>query len=150
MDGKLNPRDAGLTLIELMVVIAILSVLAVGVSVTAMRGTAAADASDMAWFRTQFDHHQRLAVTSATSFGLYVSPKELRVARMRADGWDPQGSARAWRGRVAHRTLNATPEFDAPDIILRASGQSSAFNITFGAGTTCTSDGWNGLVCDNN
>ncbi|WP_390915541.1 prepilin-type N-terminal cleavage/methylation domain-containing protein [Pseudosulfitobacter sp. SM2401] len=147
MARELTKPDAGVTLIELLVVVAVLAVLAVGVSITAMRGSDSGDRADMAWFQAQFDQHQTLAITSVRSYGLIVSPKDLRVAQHQSDGWEPQSSARRWRARVAFSRRDRASNFAAPDIILLASGQSSAFDITFGARHTCTSDGWNGLTC---
>lgn len=145
-------RDAGFTLIELLVVVAIMSVLAVGVSITAIRSGNSAGTSDMAWFQNQFERHQALAIVSGQSYGLFVHPNELRIAQNQSDGWAAQGSARRWRGRVTLVNKNTKRDFGDPDVVVLASGQSSAFSITFGSSQTrtCRSDGWTGLTCDAN
>ena len=147
MGRTIARSDTGVTLIELLVVVAVLSVLAVGVSITAMRGSGQLDRSDMAWFRAQFDQYQTLAITSGRSYGMFVGPKDLRVAWRDMDGWQAQSSARRWRTRVALAAHSRPADFDAPDIIILASGQNNAFDISFGASHTCHSDGWSGLTC---
>jgi prepilin-type N-terminal cleavage/methylation domain-containing protein len=143
---KLDP-DAGFTLIELMVVVAVLSVLAVGVTITALRSDSASDSADMAWFEAQFNQYQSLAITSGHSYGIFVGPKDLRIARRQASGWNSQDSARKWRGKVSIANLSPRYKLDRPDILLLATGQASTFDIAFGSKNACRSDGWAGLTC---
>ena len=149
MGRKLTPSDAGVTLIELLVVVAVLAVLAVGVSITAMRGSDSGAGADMAWFEAQFNQHRALAITSASSFGMILSPKELRIAQHQSDEWIQQTSARRWRDRTTFSTRSPKADFETPDIVFLASGQSTAFDITFGAGRSCTTDGWSDLTCNS-
>jgi prepilin-type N-terminal cleavage/methylation domain-containing protein len=149
MGRKLTPSDAGVTLIELLVVVAVLAVLAVGVSITTMRGSGDGAQSDIAWFQSQFEQHRALAITSASSFGMIANPKELRITQHQSGGWAPQESARRWRDRMVFSSRSPKTNFNAPDIVMLASGQSTAFEITFGTAHTCITDGWGPLTCNS-
>lgn len=154
MGGELDPRhrDAGVTLIELLVVVAVLAVLAVGVTITAVRGQGNAGAADAQSFARAFDMARHLAVHSRQSQGLQITATDWRPMRRTARGWVETAPARPWRSRA---TLSGTaPSFDPdrPDIVVLATGQSSAFDLVFaargGGAHRCASDGWAGLACD--
>ncbi|MBD3664937.1 prepilin-type N-terminal cleavage/methylation domain-containing protein [Sulfitobacter sp. TSTF-M16] len=144
-----------MTLIELLVVTTVLSVLAVGASLTAIRNITPAPDADMAWFRTQFDTQRNLAIQGRATRGLRITAQGLGFARRTATGWQINAPTRAWAGKVT--IANVEPRLVAgslavPDLIMLATGQSSAFDVVFtdGAASTrrCRSDGWTGLTCD--
>jgi prepilin-type N-terminal cleavage/methylation domain-containing protein len=148
-------RETGVTLIELTVVTAVLAVLAVGVSLTAIRSAAPAVETDMAWFRTQFATQQSLAIQARATRGLRISPQGLSLARRTVDGWQITAPSRPWSGRVT--IADVAPRLSvgaktAPDVILLANGQSSSFEVVFAHhgndSRRCRSDGWTGLTCD--
>jgi prepilin-type N-terminal cleavage/methylation domain-containing protein len=150
----IRPSDAGFTLIELLVVISVLSILSVGATLAASRQGASAATADRAWFEEQYTALRDLATQGRNSKGLSVTPKGLSFARKTAEGWQIGDPIRRWRGKVSVAGLRPQPGLNAPDIILLASGQSSAFDIRFtgrrGPSQNCHSDGWTGLTCDTN
>lgn len=161
MGGELTPdrrcvgvipkhRDAGVTLIELLVVVAVLAVLAVGVTITAVRGQGAATAADAQSFARAFDLARHLAVHSRQSQGLQITSTEWRLMRRTAQGWVEAAPARAWRGRATLSTDHTVFDPDTPEIVVLATGQSSAFDLVFstrGDVARCASDGWDGVTC---
>jgi prepilin-type N-terminal cleavage/methylation domain-containing protein len=154
LTAPLSRPDAGVTLIELMVVVAIMSVLAVGVSITAVRTDRTSSGTDRTWFERSYDRNRTLAIHGQQSRGLNVRPNGLVPVHMTPDGWAPQTSAHRWADRVA---LNTRQVFDAPpqqpDIMFLSNGQTTAFDISFSTGLAqalhCRSNGWTGLICDD-
>lgn len=144
--------DQGFTLIELLVVISVLAVLSVGATLAVSGRGMDTAASDRAWFEAQFRALGDLAMQGRTSKGLSITPQGLSFAHRTGDGWDIGNPVRPWQGTVTVASLRPRPAVDAPEIILLANGQSTAFNIRFsgnrGASQSCQSDGWTGLTCD--
>ena len=146
--------DAGITLVELLVVTAVLSVLAVGVSLTAVRSTSKNATSDGEWFRNQFQLQQSLAIQERSSRGLSITNKGLAIAARRSVGWETKKPARAWRGKVTLGRTAPRRQFDGPDIVFLPNGQTTAFELVFssrqgGPAQRCRSDGWTGVTCSN-
>tara|TARA_R110002049_G_scaffold44333_3_gene129869 strand:- start:116265 stop:116753 length:489 start_codon:yes stop_codon:yes gene_type:complete len=143
--------DDGVTLVELLVVVAVLAVLAVGTSVLALRSGTDRAETDLALFRSSYDTARTLAIEGRSPQGLNVAAQGLARLRHGADGWHAPDSLRRWQGRVTLAMSGPPPPFDAPDIILLATGQTSAFSIVFDPGNAaprrCQSDGWTGLTC---
>lgn len=143
-----QPAQAGFSLVELLVVIAVLAVLGVGAVLSAGRGgPEAAARSDMARFRGSFADQQALAVQGRETLGLLVQGKGLRRARLGPEGWVPSGGAQPWRGRVAFSAPAGAFQPGAPDIRFLSNGRTSRFSIGFASGGRCESDGWTGLTC---
>lgn len=154
MGGELDPcrRDAGVTLIELLVVVAVLSVLAVGVTLTALRGQANAGVADARSFARAYDMARHLAVHGRQSQGLHITSTDWQPMRRTDQGWVPAAPARPWRGRAILSGRGGALDPGMPDIVVLATGQSSAFDLVFSArggraGPRCASDGWAGLAC---
>lgn len=138
--------DAGVTLIELMIVVAILASLATGVSLLASRGAGTAE-TDLAAFRQSYADNTALAVLERRRRGLALEPGGSRQMLIRASGWAEPGRLRAWKGPVSWLVEGPRPAPGAPDIQFLPDGHSSAFVISFGT-RQCRSDGWTGLRCD--
>ena len=149
--------DAGFTLIELLISVAVLAVLAVGAALALPR-SGGGGASDLALFRSQFATARSLAITGQQSRGLRIDPQGLTAAFRGDGGWQNADRTLRWRGRVAYqpRSLQAAVASnrgagDPPGLVVLATGQTTAFDITFGSGGSsrrCQSDGWTGLTCD--
>ncbi|WP_323783834.1 prepilin-type N-terminal cleavage/methylation domain-containing protein [Thalassovita sp.] len=145
--------EAGFTLIELLITVAIMAILAVGVSLSAARGPK--ERSDLALFRDQFNTARAMAIAGGQSRGLQLGPRGLQLAERTATGWQISDQVLRWRGRVSLRVPFDTDAGgrDTPDLVVLATGQTTAFDISFadrGRVESCRSDGWTGLICDAN
>lgn len=146
-------RQAGFTLIELVVCVAILAVLAVGATLAAGRGSAAAE-SDAARFRRLWEESRDLAIREQSRRGLTLGPRGITLSRLDPGGWSAGDTPVPLRASAVLRRAAAEPPPSpgAPDIVLLANGRSTAFSVSFGAsdgtpGQRCRSDGWTGLTC---
>ena len=144
--------DAGVTLVELLVVVAVLAVLGVGSSIMAFRGDGSDAAhSDHAWFQANYERARLLAIEARSPRGLNITASGLQRLSFGPDGWEGDAPARKWQGRVTLANQRPRPRSGMPDIMLLANGQSTAFTINFHNGVTarqrCETDGWTGLQC---
>ena len=157
MDPELEPdlaqKEAGFTLVELLVSIAVLAVLALGATLALPRGSAPAQ-RDMALFQRQFEQMRQLAITGQSSRGLVIGPEGLRLAsrqanpqaspqasqvdpqtdrppRGQAQTWQISPRPQPWQGRVHFEPLTSQARSGIPDIQFLADGRSSAFRIHF-------------------
>ncbi|MBY6162541.1 prepilin-type N-terminal cleavage/methylation domain-containing protein [Mameliella alba] len=148
MDAGLRSGDAGFSLLEVMVSVAVLAVLAVGVGLSTGGAVTGAE-RDAQRFRQAFQQTWALAVMARAEHGLEVTPTEVRLSRRGPEGWEPGQLLHEWRGR-ASLVLSAPLPLQGPPIRLGADGRASAFTVTFRTrGTTwrCISDGWSDLTC---
>lgn len=152
MDQRLRPQDTGTTLVELLVVVAILAVLGVGVSLMAVRAPQAAPQQDQTRFRTTFTRLQDLSVQGQAVHGLQVSASGWQAMRRDGDGWQPLGQPQRWQGRALLSGGTRAYAPGGPQIVLLPSGQSTPFDIRFAAGAdrarACRGTGWDGVTCD--
>ena len=183
MDPELEPeilphtaqREAGFTLVELLVAIAVLAVLALGASLALPRGAPPTE-SDMALFQRQFEQMRQLAITGQSSRGLRITPQGLQLARRQASAqtalldspeahsakaseplprWHVSARQQRWQGRVQFISQNSAGRAPigsgAPDIQLLADGRSSAFIIRFfpRSGSASTGTGAQRASCRN-
>jgi prepilin-type N-terminal cleavage/methylation domain-containing protein len=139
--------QAGVTLIELVVVVAVMATLAVGASLTAGRSTTGAQ-SDLSAFRDAYSQARALAVHGGEQRALVISAQGHRVALWHDGDWQVSGRLQRWRSSVSYLQeggRRAGP--DQPNLRFLANGQTSAFSIQLGR-TQCHSDGWTGLICN--
>ncbi|BBU58344.1 hypothetical protein KU6B_46090 [Mameliella alba] len=148
MDGGLRSGDAGFSLLELMVSVAVLAVLAVGVGLSTGAAVPGAE-RDAQRFQRTFDQSWALAILARQEQGLEITPRGLTLSRHTTDGWDETRRLFDWRGQA--RLVSSTPmPAGTPRIRLRADGGTSAFALTFSGGGEvwrCASDGWSRLTC---
>lgn len=164
--------DAGFTLVELLVAIAVLAVLALGASLALPRSSVPAE-RDMALFQRQFEQMRQLAITGQSSRGLRITPQGLRLARRQATSqanlladalvgpeasgqnqrWHLSARQQRWQGRVQFISQNSAGRAPigsaAPDIQFLADGRSSAFTIRFSprSGSASTGTGAQRASC---
>lgn len=136
MDAELSPRakDAGLTLIELLVAIAVLAALAVGAGLLLPR----AGESDAARFARSVETARQTAILTGTPRALRITPTRVTPLTWAGTGWQTDGPA---------LTLG-TPAALAGDplLILLPDGRSTSVSLQLGR-IRCTSDGWTRLTC---
>ncbi|MDA7426916.1 prepilin-type N-terminal cleavage/methylation domain-containing protein [Primorskyibacter aestuariivivens] len=151
--------DAGFSLIELLVVVAILAVLAVSVQIAVPSGRLA-HAEDRATLANLMKRQHQKAVFTGVSQGIALDRGALQPLRLAGDRWRTDGSPVSLQGAVVLRGDRPDPEFDGaagswrPDILLSPNGDVNAFIAVFrktGAGggvLNCDPDLLEGLSCD--
>jgi len=152
-----NSRTAGFSLIELVVVVAILSFLTVTASLTVgQRGEGGQ--ADATFLQNQFEQLRSAAVYSQIVRGLKISPTGMQIVEFDPeDGrWKDVGREFKWRGRLSLRLKHKqggnylVKRPDEPDVVFLTSGQTTAFTAAFTGGQdnrVCQTDGWTGLNC---
>jgi type II secretion system protein H len=146
MDARVtSARDAGFTLIELMIVVTILSLLTLTVSLGANRPRTT---QSQDWARLQAVHGvlREQAVLSQQVLGLALTPQGYQRLRRTGGDWVAQGDTVAWRDQVAVQV----PFDPGTPVSFLPSGQSTPLRARFEAGGAvrfCESDGWNAMSC---
>ena len=136
---------AGFTLIELMVVVAILALLTTTLTLSVSRPRGA-DMADAKRFEAVYSQLRDEAVMSGQILGLQVDADGFQRLRWQAGAWQEVGAAADWRGavQVIEPLDRRAPLQFAP------SGQVSPVRMRFDAGEqsrTCRGDAWAGLSC---
>jgi type II secretion system protein H len=139
-------NNAGFSLIELTVVVAILSILSVSVSLTLRGRPATADATK---FTRAYDLARSKAIHSGQRHGLVVARQSFSAAHFLGGQWETSAQEQAFDGAATVRVVNA-PVSDAPTLVFLPTGQTTAFEIDFSTAQnrqTCRTDGWAPLSC---
>lgn len=156
MDPRIEPssrRTAGFSLLELVVVIAVVGILSLGISLSLSGGRSTGGyPRDATRFESQYNALRDSAIHSRTPVALSLGPAGWQVMRRRNGVWQGEGPRVRWNGAaVFQRDLSApVPSTPLPEVIFLPDGRSSAFSIRFsdaGQVVQCASDGWQGLEC---
>ncbi len=145
MDAALKRRRgaAGFTLIELMIVVAVLALLTTTVSLSVSRPRAQGG-TDWARFEAVHDRLRQEAVLSRQVLGLEVTTDGYRRLIRRDGDWQAVGEEIGWRGSAA-----LLAPFDGP-VVFGPSGQSTPVRLRFEGGDgarLCTGNGWVEVTC---
>jgi len=139
-------RNAGFTLIELMIVVTVLSVLtlSVGLGVTRPRSPNAQD-----WARFQAAHAQLRdqAILSGEVLGLALDGGGFQRLAWRDGGWVQAGQALRWRDAVQV----IAPQDGRGPVLVTPGGRGTALRLRFERGarvTICVTDGWGPVSCE--
>ena len=139
-------RDSGFTLVELLLVVAAMSVLAIGGTLAVGRFGASStpDAQQLAKLDAELATRARVARQPQ---GLEVTPTGYRRLERRADGWQPRGADGRWSGRA---------DWDADDargrriLVFLPDGRATPYAVAFraaAAGWRCVRDAWTAPRC---
>jgi len=142
---RFTAGTAGFTLIELMVVIAILALLTVSVSLGVNRPQSV-NAQDWSRFQTVYKTLREQAVLGQEVLGLMLSRQGYQRMRREGAAWTNIGDPIAWRGKVQ---VQAPFDPDVP-VAFQPKGQSTPVRLRFEDGARvvfCECDGWAKISC---
>lgn len=157
MDPEIDTQSshiAGFSLIELVVVMAVIAILSLSVSLSLSRGKSVGGMPrDAVRMQGQFAALRDSAIHGRRPAALSVIPAGWQVMRMQDGVWQGAGPRVRWSGAaVFQRDLSAPlPDGSAPEVVFLPDGRSTAFSIRFtdrGVVAVCTSDGWAPLECN--
>ncbi len=141
-------REAGVTLIELLIVLAVLATVAVAGTLAVGRADLGTR-SDQQRFEAQFAAARSLAVHSGRARGLALDPAGLSLAAFDGARWQVSDRVLRFDRRVAFFPDVAFVPPGTPEIVFLPDGRATAFRLQLGGpdGALCTSDGWSALTC---
>lgn len=156
MDLEIDTRSshiAGFSLIELVVVMAVIAILSLSVSLSLSRGVSVGGMPrDAVRMQGQFAALRDASIHGRRPAALSVVPAGWQVMRMQDGVWQGTGPRVRWSGAaVFQRALSApvTPS-GVPEVVFLPDGRSTVFSIRFtdgGVVAVCNSDGWGPLEC---
>lgn len=156
MAGRVTPPgtpESGFSLVELMIVVAVLSILSLG-AVLALNLRDPRGARDVAWLERTFATAQREAILTRQQARFAIG--ERGVTRLVADpetaDWVASGAETPLNGLVIAALGYGTLRRDDGSLMvtLLPDGRTSAFDLRIEAGRqlwTCAADGWGDFAC---
>lgn len=144
-----HSADCGFSLVELLVVTAILAVLAIGVTLS-MGKSATSQAEDLKMFEQRFSALRSRAIHGQKLEGLYVTARGFQGADRPLEVWQPTGRQQRWKDRVRFETRGAPSTQLLPSILFLPNGTTTAFEVIFQGNDPdirCASNGVAGLSC---
>lgn len=159
--GRITTQpDSGFTLLEMVVVVAVIAVLSV--TATFSITDRSRGEGDVIRFAAAYDRLRDAAILGAAPQGIILVPGGWQVLVPPApgaaeDGWQPLGKEQKFRGEARFEGPDGAilprelPRAPSPDITFLPDGQVSPFEATFIGNETlsrCRSAGLLGLDCD--
>jgi len=152
--GRCDPRTAqgtgtaGFTLVELMIVVAVLSLLTLSVTLGVNRPRVPGS-QDWARFQRLHDRLREQAVMGQRTLGVQFRDTGYQRQVRTAAGWQDEGPAGSWT-----RPVRIERPFGATDrVTFLPNGQSTPVRVAFAgadatqAETVCSTDGWDPVAC---
>lgn len=153
--------DAGFSLLELVVVVAVMAILSI-TAVFSVGRTHEPVLNDAARFQAAYDRQRDAAIFSRSTRAMALSLEGWQGLE-RADtedgetGWRPAGVVQRFKGEARFRGKNGAFDEEAwegepvPDLVFLPDGQVTPFEVSFISTelvTRCTGSGWTGMSCD--
>ena len=148
-DARTQTAQAGFSLLEVMVSVAVLAVLAVGAGLVTGGGVSATE-RDADRFERAHQQTYALAIMGREARGLLVTPNGLALAHWRDASWQGGATLYDWRGQGSFAASAGLARSGDPEIVFYPDGRSTAFSMIFSGGGAvwrCASDGWSAVSC---
>lgn len=150
--GSDTDGAAGFTLIELTVVVAVLSVLAIGVGLSATRSTQSAAGGDPQRFERYMQTARARAIQGRQTLGLFMTGSGYTPAEKSADVWEKRAQPTRWRAPATLQLKTTRRVANTPHIVILPNGRITAFTLSFApqgsSKAVCSSDGNAEVTCD--
>ncbi|SLN47748.1 Putative type II secretion system protein H precursor [Roseovarius litorisediminis] len=161
MDRRIAPADQGFTLLELVIVVAVVALLSI-TAVFSVGRSAGPSQSDTQRFKASYDRLRHAAIMSHKPRAMALRQKGFQELEyhFKDDGespWQPVNKAQRYGGEVRFQGLKdpLSADFDEkellPDVVFLPDGQATPFDVSFisaGLVTRCVGSGWSGLSCE--
>lgn len=162
MERRIKPPDQGFTLLELVIVVAVVALLSI-TTVFSVGRSSSSSGNDVLRFKTTYDQLRQAAILGREPKAMALRQKGFQALTYN-NGHEPAGidwleasKAQLFSGEVRFQGLAAPliPGFEegelTPDLVFLSDGQVTSFAVSFislDQVTRCTGSGWSGLNCE--